>query len=177
MKADSASLHDQFSYLLTIRSTSVDLGCLACCGVRGRQVVAGGYQREVILLCILCISTPPHCLTQLLSFIFACGAVLRARSQLLGITPQHPASSHTGREWFTSAAYTHTCLRSSPPQHGPSLSGFCPQICSGQDNLSHMTLHDSGEPAAVLVLRNYDIRCNKYISCSIVLKFFHFSCN
>lgn len=102
-----------WSHLIDIiRSTSVDLGCLASCGVvRGRQVVAGGYQREVILLCILCISTPPHRLTQLPSFIFACGAVLPARSQLSGITPQHPASSHTGREWFTSAAYPHTHMR------------------------------------------------------------------
>lgn len=129
MKADSASLHDQFSHLVDIiRSTSVDLGCLACPGVvRGRQAVAGGYQREVILLSILCVSTPPHCLTQLLSFIFACGAVL------LGITPQHPASSHTGQEWFTSAAYTHTCVRSSPPQHVPLTEWF---LSSNLFNLS-----------------------------------------
>lgn len=182
MKADSASLHDQFSYLIDIiRSTSVDLRCLACSGVvRGCQVVAGGHQREAILLCILCISTPPHCLTQLLSFIFACGAVLRARSQLLGITPQHPASSHTGQEWFTSAAYTHTHTRARVEFTTTALAlteWFLSSNLFWAGQSTSIWLHDSGEPAAVLVLRNDDVRYSKCISCNGALQFFHFSCN
>lgn len=96
------------------------------------QVWAGGSHRKILQLCVSCISTPPHCLTQLLSFIY-CGAVLHACSQLFGVTPQHPASSHTGREWFTSAAppllpHTHTHTHATTV---PSVSSRCPwtEVC------------------------------------------------
>lgn len=54
------------------------------------------------------ISTPPRCLTQLLSFITGYRAAPRCPCTLTAAqyTPQHPASSHTGWNCLTSASHT-----------------------------------------------------------------------
>lgn len=143
-----------------------------CDGVPSEhQVLAGGSRRKLPQLCVSCISTPPHCLTQLLSFIYCwwssspCAlTALRHYSTTSSVIPHRPGmihlcSPHTHTHTHTSvrtltAAVLHEqrCVRTAAALRMPLNTSFL----FFQDRSSqYESAGTSGEATAIVQLQTW----------------------
>lgn len=91
------------------------------------MVGAGGSHHKLLQLCVWCISTPPHCLTQLLSFIYCLrgsspctltalrhysttSSIIPHRPGLIHLCSPHTHTQHRSPQWAAAVLHEQKCV-------------------------------------------------------------------